>query len=125
MENNTNEILGIDNSKPFNPNLTVHDYSLYRDSFWKNRYPVSRILYVLTMFLGWIVIVFSGFSLVAIMLGSGFLKEFIIGILLSAIFAGIVMLFISETILFQIDKNFFAYIDIHKKLEQLSNEEKV
>jgi hypothetical protein len=121
MENNTNELLGIGDTNSTNLDLKVFDYSSYRNSFWKRRYPVSRVLYQLSMFLGWVVIVLSVVFLLLISTGSGVLKELGIVFLLSGIFAGIVMLFISETILFQIDKNFFAYLDIHKKLEQLTD----
>jgi hypothetical protein len=125
MENNTNELLGIGDSNSSKLDLTVFDYSSYRDSFWKKRYPVSRVLYQLSMFIGWLVIILSVCFLITISTGSGVLKELGIVFLVAGIFAGIVMLFISETILFQIDKNFFAYLDIHKKLELLSDKQSV
>jgi hypothetical protein len=121
MENNTNELLGVGGDGTSNLDLTVFDYSSYRNIFWKKRYPVSRVLYQLSMILGWIVIILSVLLLLVISSGSGILKELGIVFLLTGVFAGIVLLFISETILFQIDKNFFSYLDIHNKLEQLRN----
>ncbi len=121
MENNTNELLGLDENGSSNLDFKVFDYSSYRNIFWKKRYPVSRVLYQLSMILGWIVIVLSVLLLLVISSGNGILKEFGIVFLLAGVFAGIVMLFISETILFQIDKNFFSYLDIHNKLEQLKD----
>lgn len=121
MENNTNELLGVVESNSEKLDLTVFDYSLYRNSFWKKRYPVSRFLYQISMVIGWLFIILGVIFLLIIIGGSGLLKELAIVSLLFGIFAGIVMLFISETILFQIDKNFFAYLDIHKKLEPLSD----
>jgi hypothetical protein len=118
MENNTNELLGLGENGSLNHDFKVFDYSAYRNSFWKKRYPVSLVLYQLSMILGWIVIGLSVLSLMVISSGDGILKEFGIVFLLAGVFAGIVMLFISETILFQIDKNFFSYMDIHNKLEQ-------
>ncbi len=119
MDNNTNELLGVGGDGTSNLDLTVFDYSSYRNIFWKKRYPVSRVLYQLSMILGWIIIILSVLLLLVISSGNGILKEFGIVFLLASVFAGIVMLFISETILFQIDKNFFSYLDIHNKLEQL------
>ena len=121
MENNTNELFGLGENGSSNLDFKVFDYSSYRNSFWKKRYPVSRVLYQLSMILGWIVIVLSVLLLLVISSGNGILKEFGIVFLLAGVFAGIVMLFISETILFQIDKNFFSYLDIHNKLEQLKD----
>lgn len=121
MDNNTNELLGVGSDGISNLDLTVFDYSSYRNIFWKKRYPVSRVLYQLSMILGWIVIILSVLLLLVISSGSGILKELGIVFLLTGVFAGIVLLFISETILFQIDKNFFSYLDIHNKLEQLRN----
>lgn len=121
MENNTNELLGVGENGSSNLDFKVFDYSSYRNSFWKKRYPVSRVLYQLSMILGWIVIVLSVLLLLVFSSGSGVLREFGIVFLLIGVFAGIVMLFISETILFQIDKNFFSYLDNHNKLEQLKD----
>lgn len=122
MDNNTNELLGIgDNILP-NSNFVVFDYSSYRDAFWKKRYPVSKVLYHLSMIIGWIVIVLSVLLLLAVSGGSGVLKEFGIVFLVLGVIAGIMLLFISETILFQIDKNFFAYMEIHKRLELLKGD---
>ncbi len=122
MENNTNEFLGVSEDDSQNPNFTIFNYSTYRDAFWKKRYPVSRVLYLISMFLGWIVIVLSVLFLLVAAGGSGMFKELGMAFLFFGILAGIMLLFVSETILFQIDKNFFAYMDIHKKLEQLKGD---
>jgi hypothetical protein len=121
MENNINELLGVGDNRTSNLDLTVFDYSSDRNFFWKKRYPVSRVLYQLSMILGWIVILLSVLLFFVISSGNGILKEYGIVFLLTGVFAGIVMLFISETILFQIDKNFFSYLDIHDKLGHLRN----
>ena len=125
MDNNTNEILGIGDKETSkdketsNIDLEVFDYSSYRDSFWQKRYPATRVLYKLSKLLGWIIIIVSVLFLLEISSGNGLLKELGIVFLLAGVFAGIAMLFISEIILFQVDKNFFSYLDIHNKLEQL------
>tara|TARA_B110000259_G_scaffold161546_1_gene185720 strand:- start:230 stop:691 length:462 start_codon:yes stop_codon:yes gene_type:complete len=101
-----------------NSDFSVIDYSNHRNIFWKNRYPVSKGLYTLTKILGWLVIIICtcAFLYVTTQVSSGGLG----GIVLAyGVFAGILMLFISETILFQIDKSFFLYLDIHKKLTNL------
>lgn len=122
MENNTNELLGIgDNILP-NSDFVIFDYSSYRDAFWKKRYPASRVLYYLSMILGWIVVVLSVLLLLAVAANDGILKDFGIIFLVLGVLAGIMLLIISETILFQIDKNFFAYMEIHKRLELLKGD---
>ncbi len=121
MENNINELLGVGDNRTSNLDLTVFDYSSDRNIFWQKRYPVSRVLYQLSMILGWIVILLSVLLFFVISSGNGILKDYGIVFLLTGVFAGIVMLFISETILFQIDKNFFSYLDIHDKLGHLRN----
>tara|TARA_B110000238_G_scaffold189678_1_gene222044 strand:- start:356 stop:817 length:462 start_codon:yes stop_codon:yes gene_type:complete len=101
-----------------NSDFSVIDYSNHRNIFWQKRYPVSKGLYTLTKILGWLVIIICtcAFLYVTTQVSSGGLG----GIVLAyGVFAGILMLFISETILFQIDKSFFLYLDIHKKLTNL------
>ncbi len=129
---NINDILNIE--KPINTekqtldrhnsDFSIFDYSLYRDIFWQKRYPVSRVLHKLSMIIGWFVIVISFVMILGLLGGSGLLKELGIYMLLPVIFAGIMMLFLSEIILFQIDKNFFSYMEVHKKLELLKDSEK-
>lgn len=117
MEDNTNELLGISENNSQNPNFTIFDYSTYRDAFWKKRYPVSQILYILSMAIGWILLGISVLFGVTVAVGQGGpAGGFMIAI---GVVGGFILLFISETLLFQIDKNFFAYMEIHKKLELL------
>jgi hypothetical protein len=124
---NINDILNIE--KPVNtekstlqnqsPEFSIIDYSLQRNIFWKKRYPVSYVLHMLSMIIGLLVIVISLLFIVELLFGSGLLKELGVVMLLPIFFSGIMMLFLSEIILFQIDKNFFSYMEIHKKLENL------
>jgi hypothetical protein len=124
---NINDILNIE--KPVNtekPTLqnpstgfSIIDYTLYRDIFWKKRYSVSYVLYICSSIIGWLVIIISFLSILALLFGTGLLKELGVFMLLPIFFAGIMLLFLSEIILFQIDKNFFSYMEIHKKLENL------
>jgi cellulose synthase/poly-beta-1,6-N-acetylglucosamine synthase-like glycosyltransferase len=116
MENNTNEILGIGDKETSNIDLEVFDYSSYRDSFWQKRYPVSRFLYQGTKVFIFIVVILS-FILTAFSINA--MEEFALFFLLVGGIIIVIFLFISETILFQIDKNFFSYLDVHNKLEQL------
>ena len=124
---NKNDILNIE--KPVNTEkstlqnpstgFSIIDYTLYRDIFWKKRYSVSYVLYICSSIIGWLVIVISFLSILALLFGTGFLKELGVFMLLPIFFTGIMLLFLSEIILFQIDKNFFSYMEIHKKLENL------
>ena len=113
-----NDLIDVNNSDSSIADFSVIDYSNHRNIFWQKRYPVSKVLYTLSKILGWIVIIIClcTFLYVTTQDSSGGLG----GIILAyGVFAGIVMLFISETILFQIDKCFFLYLDIHKKLTNL------
>ena len=124
---NINDILNIE--KPVNtekpilqnqsPEFSIIDYTLYRDIFWKKRYSVSYVLYICSSIIGWLVIVISFLSILGLLFGTGLLKELGVFMLLPIFFAGIMLLFLSEIILFQIDKNFFSYMEVHKKLENL------
>jgi hypothetical protein len=113
-----NDLIDVNNSDSSIADFSVIDYSNHRNIFWQKRYPVSKGLYTLTKILGWLVIIICtcAFLYVTTQVSSGGLG----GIVLAyGVFAGILMLFISETILFQIDKSFFLYLDIHKKLTNL------
>jgi hypothetical protein len=115
---NINDILNIE--KPVNTEkstlqnpstrFSIIDYTLYRDIFWKKRYSVSYVLYICSSIIGWLVIVISFLSILALLFGTGFLKELGVFMLLPIFFTGIMLLFLSEIILFQIDKNFFSYM---------------
>ena len=77
------------------------------------------MLYISSSIIGWLVIVISFLSIMALLFGTGLLNELGFVVMLPIFFAGIMLLFLSEIILFQIDKNFFSYMEVHKKLENL------
>jgi len=116
MSNPLNESLGISENTENPERYLIIDYSKHRDIFWQKRYPVSRLLYLISMVFGYFLLFVGVVLTLALVSGEGILKDFGFLIVAFGFFSAIILLFISEVILFQIDKNFFSYLDVRDNL---------
>ena len=121
MDKNIESVLETNTNKSVHQRFEIINYTSRRNDFWITRYPVSKILYSVAQVLGWIITILSVFGIFSLLLSGGLMKEFALIIVVFALVSGIMLLFLSEMILFQIDKNFFAYLSVHNLLENKEN----
>lgn len=98
--------------------MIIYNYTSERNLFWKMRYPISKTLYTIYKWLGYVSLIVGGlitvYSLEEGEMDIFSFIPFIYGLMIS-----LIMAFIAELIVMQVDKNYLAYrsSDLHRMTE--------
>lgn len=96
----------------------IYNYTQERDLFWKMRYPISKTLHSLYKWMGYASLIAGVLITVYLFEEYGMTAESLVP-LIYGLSISLIMVFIAEIIVMQVDKNYLAYrsSDLHKIIE--------